>query len=189
MHVFVDVGNLGSGTFPANAELTLSLTGSEAQTSGVSAGDSDADGYGDLLIASSSNGGAELILGQSVLSAGSTASFALTNGAGGQLGYGTTGGGDFDGDGNDDIAFHTGSDDIYLFYGGASGSLDVDDDADAMFTWTSYTINPGMNAQYGHPIDFGDFDGDGLDDLAIGMPGDSSTTWVAEGSVFIIPGQ
>ena len=102
--------------------------------------------------------------------------------------YGTGGiasGGDFDGDGLDDVAFHDISSNVFLYYGGTTGSYELMTDADAVLSWSS-----NVGASYmgvGRPIHFGDFDQDGLDDLLIGMPASDSNGYRA-GSVLHLPG-
>ncbi|RKZ29726.1 hypothetical protein DRQ36_07770 [bacterium] len=78
--------------------------------------------------------------------------------------------GDIDGDGMNDIAFthelHYKSE-VYLCLGEPSGA-DLDPD---------YILTDSIpKTRFGHSIDFGDFDGDGIDDLAIGIPDWDSDT-------------
>ncbi|MCP4916010.1 MAG: hypothetical protein GY913_03720 [Proteobacteria bacterium] len=183
-HIMTDVPNLSSGLMRDEAEIEIELS-SGARTTGDGAGDWDGDGYGDAVLTSAGSGGgtAALINGAATLSDTSTTTFSTTGGST-TVGSGVAGGGDFDGDGFDDIAFQTG-DDAYLFYGGVSGSLDLETDADVVVTWSSNELYYGY---FGRPIVFGDFDDDGLDDLAIGTP-NASTSSVYHGGMIVVYGQ
>lgn len=92
--------------------------------------------------------------------------------------------GDFDDDGFDDLAVgvigeeinaQVGRDSgaVHVFYGGASGFFDPIDGhpRDQLWTMGSANINVSMREeQFGTSLTSGDFDGNGVDDLAIGAP-------------------
>jgi hypothetical protein len=148
------------------------------------AGDTDGDGYEDLLIGSFAyfdpmDGGAypiaaSLVLGPSGSGEQYLPDVAAARWSTSDLGSSTaTAGGDLDGDGFTDVAldasrvdnsygYHSGG--AFLFYGPMSGALDLEADADARFfdeTWShagdAMTFVP-------------DVDGDGTDELLIGAP-------------------
>jgi hypothetical protein len=80
--------------------------------------------------------------------------------------------GDFDGDGYDDLGIGVPSEDtierdtgmVVVLYG-SSGGLTAGDAE----SWT-VSVNPGRDDGYGWSLCSGDFDGDGFDDMAVGIP-------------------
>jgi FG-GAP repeat len=102
--------------------------------------------------------------------------------------------GDFDGDGRDDLAIGSPGESVNgwgsvgavnVIYGANAGLAAVDDQI-----WTQESPNvegvPEQNDRFGFALAVGDFDGNGFDDLAIGVPGDSvaqpgqpTDAWVA----------
>ena len=71
------------------------------------------------------------------------------------------------------------------FLSATSGTLDVEDDSDVMLQWST---NELYFPNVGRPIHFGDFDSDGLDDLAVGTPNVANGSY-SPGGVIILPGQ
>ena len=182
LHVLTNISSLSTGALDTEATLAVEL-GPGTRTVACGAGDWDNDGFGDVLL-TEAYGTAELILGQTTLTSTSHVDFEMGSGSG-ALGSGCAGGGDFDGDGKDDVAFQAGYDTAYLVYGGVSGTLDVDTDSDVVLTWSGY---PLYNGYEGRPIAFGDFDADGLDDLVIGTPY-AATSSDYHGGTVVVYGQ
>ncbi len=104
--------------------------------------------------------------------------------------------GDFDGDGIDDLAVGAPGEDVgsitdagaaTVFYGTTATGLRPS-------TYQLWTEGPllgdtGENDQFGYALTAGDFDGDGFDDLAVGMPfEDNGSTRINVGSVKAIYG-
>jgi hypothetical protein len=105
--------------------------------------------------------------------------------------------GDFDGDGYYDLAVGVPSEDVgsvgqagavNIIYGGSAGGLDV---AGNQY-WNQ--DEPGIagaaevNDHFGQALAAGDFDGDGYDDLAIGVPDEDIGTVVDAGGVQVMYG-
>jgi hypothetical protein len=132
-------------------------------------------------VVGSSNTG-DILLGGSTLTSTPTASFSASSSS---FGVAVAGDGDFNGDGLDDVAFHA-YDTAYLVYGGVSGTLDADSDGDAVFEWTNVD---SAFAEDGRPLEFGDFDHDGLDDLVIGVPAQTTSSMRWYGGAVVILGQ
>ena len=177
VHIMTDVPSLTSGYLDDEATLTLTYT---YRTVAAGAGDWDGDGYGDLVVGSSNTG--DILLGGSTLTSTPTASFSASSSS---FGVAVAGDGDFNGDGLDDVAFHA-YDTAYLVYGGVSGTLDADSDGDAVFEWTNVD---SAFAEDGRPLEFGDFDHDGLDDLVIGVPAQTTSSMRWYGGAVVILGQ
>lgn len=99
--------------------------------------------------------------------------------------------GDFNGDGRDDLAIGTPFEDsargaVYVLYGAAGG---------LGFNPQRWTLNiPGVPGtgdildRFGAALAAGDFNGDGRDDLAVGVPGDMAGSRVGAGAVVVLAG-
>jgi len=142
------------------------------------AGDVDDDDWPDLLVGAtgtddvaSTSGSVYLLLGPATSSRDLSAADAEIQGEtiSQQLATVFAGGGDTDGDGYDDFAIgspssttrYNGS--VYLFEQGPSGTLSAGD-ADVVVT-------DSVDYDYlGYGVAFGDTDGDGYDDLVVGVP-------------------
>jgi len=111
--------------------------------------------------------------------------------------------GDFDGDGDDDLAVGAPYDDVdsvedagsaYIFYS-MLGSFCVFEDFGYTLNQNSPAIQGGAEADdhYGAVLTAGDIDGDGYDDLVVGIPDeditDGGTTYYEAGGVNVIYGQ
>lgn len=104
--------------------------------------------------------------------------------------------GDFDGDGYDDLAVGVPGDDVggrsdagsvNVLYGSASGLT-----AAGSEWWylgrTGVAGTPGTSDLFGTALVAGDFDGDGRDELAIGIPGKNTGGRVGAGTVTVLRG-
>ena len=104
--------------------------------------------------------------------------------------------GDFDADGFDDLAIGVPNEDIgtragagavNVLYGSASG---LTASGDQVWHQNTGGINGGSEAgdQFGSSLASGDFDNDGFDDVAIGVPGESIGAIAGAGAVNVIYG-
>jgi hypothetical protein len=175
----------------------------------LTAGDFDGDGYADLAVGTpneswsgTAEGAVQVMYGTStgpgvvspddeLWSAGSSTSVAGTmqdyNACGSTLAAG-----DFDGDGYDDLAigcvpYDIGSADsagaVLVVYGSASGLDDSE-------LWSQDSAGVAGVAEdtdnFGDALTSGDYDGDGYDDLAIGVL--ESGSFLQSGAVHVLPG-
>ena len=177
--------------------------------SSLAAGDVDDDGYDDLVVGApredistvESAGVVHLIFGADTgLSA--TGNRAWTRSTAGQGDVGTfdqfgwaLAAGDFSGDGTDDFAvgingYNAGGQDnaggVLAFYGDG-GSVDPGN-----ILWSQATPDvagiPELGDQFGYALAAGDFDSDGLMDLAIGVPFESTGSTQDSGAVNVLYG-
>jgi hypothetical protein len=167
----------------ADSTLLAEEAGDRAGFAVAAAGDSDGDGYRDLLVGApgsdgmaAEGGGAYLLLGP--VSAGevelaSARAVFYGNLAGVEAGSAVAGGGDVDGDGLDDFLVGAPSTDLaatdngaaYLMLGPVAGSLCACG-ADAVF------YGDGDHQRVGSSVALpGDVDGDGFGELVLGAPG------------------
>ncbi len=110
------------------------------------------------------------------------------------FGYALTSG-DFDNDGRDDLAIgiplkdHGATDNgaVVIVYGSSLGLTGV-----GSTLWSQATANvegiPDDSDMFGYAVATGDFDGDGYDDLAVGVPYEEDVTVADEGAVNILYG-
>ena len=158
--------------------------------SSVSLGDFNADGFDDLAIGVpgdlNSAGSVVVLYGASSGLEATDADRWHQNvaGIGGRLGFDhhfgdSLASGDFDRDGHDDLAIGIPGDKttagaVAVLYGTASGLTHVGDDR-----WHQDVAGIGGESKagnhFGAAVTTGDFDGDGFDDLGIGIPGDKNT--------------
>jgi len=101
--------------------------------------------------------------------------------------------GDFDGDGYDDLAVGAPFEDMGMtdFVGSVIvlfGSSDGLTDDGIWLSGDNTTGTSDANDEFGSALTTGDFDGDGFDDLAIGVPGDEISGEGRAGSVVLLYG-
>jgi hypothetical protein len=108
---------------------------------------------------------------------------------------------DFNGDGfadlavgvpGEDLGTYTDTGVVHVIYGTAAGLNAANT---RIFAAASCTWPPDGNASgnqnglhFGEVLAWGDFNGDGCDDLAIGMPGYDAGGWADVGMVYVLPG-
>ena len=178
----------------------------------LTTGDYNADGYDDLVVGihwrdvgGASNAGAVHVFpghygGVTNLEDRMWSQYSLSSGASETDDHfgAALASGDFDGDGFDDLAIGIPGEDIgspvisnagavHIMYGSSNG---LDDPRNIIWTQDSDDIlgTAGENDAFGSALAAGDFDGDGYDDLAIGVPLDSVHEVDYAGSVNIIYG-
>ncbi len=174
--------------------------GDQAGFSVAPAGDVDGDGRADLVLGAPTSdarardgGAAYLVLGSVGAPAGTLADAAARiegDRVGGLLGYDVHGVGDFDGDGLDDLAIaaplsdlgSSGAGAVHLLLGGLAGSVCACS-SDAVWVGSSADAHAGSAMDGGR-----DLDGDGLDDMIIGVPG-ASAGGVTPGAAYLVLGQ
>ena len=182
-HVLFDVAGHSSGTFVSEADITLTSSISD-QTVATSAGDWDGDGYGDLLHGVGRQGA--IYLGS--MTPSSTPAVNWTERANSSEFAAIAGAGDFDDDGFDDVAIFDSYNTLSIFYGGSTGTFDLQDDADILFSWSSTAGYNGTSTP-GRQIHFGDFDADGVDDLLVGLPATDDSGYNSGGLLFLAGNQ
>lgn len=202
----------GNDFFHQNSPGVLGgVGGSEAFGSALAAGDFDGDGRDDLAIGvpgekianASFAGTVHVLYGAAggITTAGDQVLSQATPGVAGTTGEGDAFGtalaaGDFDGDGRDDLAVGVPGDDhsggrnvgsVNVLYGSSGGLTGTDDPL-----WSQATDliegAPEDGDAYGSALVAADFDGDGRDDLAIGVPGESVGDRLSAGAVNILYG-
>lgn len=100
--------------------------------------------------------------------------------------------GDFDGDGLAELAVGAGGEDLQNPDVSAVGSVNIlDFDGDTMQLWLQDDLGPEQSEpfdNFGSALAAADFNGDGIDDLAIGVPGENLGAISNAGLVHVLPG-
>lgn len=152
-------------------------------------GDVDGDGASDIVVGNPGLAGGAIDAGEVRVFSGATGqelTALVRSGQGSdRLGFSVAGVGDVDGDGVPDFAAGSPEWDRLVIISGLpvlrldAGKVEVFSGANGAKILT--IVGPSSGARMGHSIDgLGDVDGDGVPDLAIGIPGDSSGTGSVE---------
>lgn len=186
-------GRAGIQSYPVNAfTIVWDEEGTDAEQlfgSSAAAADVNGDGWTDLVVGSpgvaSGLGALDVYLrnGDTGLIQDVAASRIASTDSAGKLGTTLVAAGDIDGNGLDDVfASAPGAQSergrVDLFSGGAGGSLTS--------IWSA--VGTETDAGFGRAIANGDFNGDGVRDLAVGSPGWTSSTYgpdVGEVAIFL----
>ena len=186
-----------AGLFRADAVAAVTFLGqAEEEFLGLKVhglGDVDGDGFDDVLLQRGigATWSAAVMRGGSLDRATQFASDAvllIERGALSDALVGScSGAGDLDGDGLADLAVHSGlyaETTVYVAFGGLSGTVSLPD-LPVRFTLDQGYIGGGSDEQMLSGV--GDANGDGLDDLLVGLPGAPGIT--GRGAALLLPGQ
>jgi hypothetical protein len=189
-------------TDDAHSRVLATTEGTSIGSAVSSAGDLDADGYSDFAVGAHgyseiAPGGGAVALWHGSATGGPTGDVELLDSDAllirdeeyGMLGYSLEGHGDFDGDGHPDLILGSPYDGSLETSGGAwvvpapgGGTVDVDDVAIHRLLGVAEHDWAGLSVAFS-----GDLDGDGVDDIAVGAPGEDSLGENA-GAVYLIFG-
>jgi len=182
----------------ADVKLLGEAAGDKAGFSVASAGDTDGDGYADLLVGApysdtrSTDGGAAYLLRGPLTSSLVDLGSAQATFSGDRedilAGYDVHSAGDFDGDGDDDIAVGaplaglgvSANGAVYIVLAPMAGSI-CSCSSDAVLWAVDAAARAGSSLGGG-----GDIDGDGYDDLLIGAPGVISSDGTTGGAFLVL---
>jgi len=174
-------------------------------------GDFNGDGFDDLAVGvpgahvseGSRTGGVHVFYGGLDGLTADEETYLLISGGAEEAGNGQGGAalaaGDFDGDGFDDLAIGMPGADvdgkeaagrIHVFYGSGAGLGLIGLSGQVLSqASTGVASAPRPNENFGAALAAGDFDGDGFDDLAIGVPGERVAGALRAGAVHVLYGR
>lgn len=183
--VFIYLGGPSGLTYHAHRLGSAAVNESSSFGDALAAADINHDGFADLVVGNSHRGPGRAWVGQVVAFRGSASgSFTRTrvwNGSD-QAGFGSSlATGDFDGDGNLDLAIGEPYADAIAIVSGRSNGL-----ASGVHQIAGYRL--GVTGHFGAEVAAGDISGDGVADLVVGAPLASVNGITSAGSVVVIPG-
>jgi hypothetical protein len=201
----VELSAIASGTSTLGFVMNGQFSGDQSGWSVSSAGDVNGDGLDDLIVGTNSasangilnSGASYVVFGKAdgaavnlsaIASGTSTLGFVINGAAAGdRSGSSVSSAGDVNGDGYDDLIVGSGGKTVsYVVYGKTGGAaVNLSDIVSGDVTKGFMIMNPGLD--YTIVSDAGDVNGDGFDDVIVGVPGDGITN-VRQGLSYVVYG-